>query len=82
MPNITIPIEILDSDGMPTTAFILWMQNMTADGLSTGAGSPEGVIASPAGREYMDTNGVAGAIKYIKQVNSIAGNKTLGWILI
>tara|TARA_R110002096_G_scaffold152085_1_gene315013 strand:+ start:3315 stop:3563 length:249 start_codon:yes stop_codon:yes gene_type:complete len=82
VPNITVPVTLLDGDGEPTIELRLWVQNITADGLATGAGSPEGVLEARTGREYMDTAGVAGAIKYIKQVNSVGGDKTLGWVLI
>ncbi len=48
----------------------------------TGAGSPEGIIEAKQCREYMDLTGVAGAIKYIKQLDDIGGNRTMGWVLI
>tara|TARA_R110002096_G_scaffold57029_1_gene144983 strand:+ start:42 stop:290 length:249 start_codon:yes stop_codon:yes gene_type:complete len=82
VPNITVPLNILDSEGAPSTEFRLWIENMTADSLITGDGSPDGAVRADAGREYMDTSGVAGAIKYIKQVNSVLGDQTLGWVLI
>ena len=82
MPNITVPLNILDSSGVPTIEFRLWIENMTADSIITGVGAPDGVVEAGEGSEYMDTTGVAGAIKYIKQVNSITGDKTLGWVLI
>lgn len=82
MPNLTVPIEILGRDGRPSIDFSLWVERVTVDSLITGTGSPEGVVPSAAGREYMDENGTAGAIKYIKRVNSVAGDKALGWVLI
>ena len=48
----------------------------------TGSGSPEGVVEAMAEREYMDTAGIAGSILYIKQVDSIARDTKLGWILV
>ena len=47
----------------------------------SGVGSPDGVVEALATKQYMDSTGPAGAILYIKQVNDIAGDKTLGWIL-
>ncbi len=47
-----------------------------------GTGSPEGVVTAKKGREYMDETGTAGNIKYIKKFDDVAGDKTLGWILI
>lgn len=48
----------------------------------TGSGSPEGIIEAIVAKEYMDTAGIAGAIKYIKRDADIAGDKTKGWILV
>lgn len=50
--------------------------------IKTGTGSPEGVVEGKATAEYMDSIGTPGNIKYIKQVGDIAGDTTLGWILI
>lgn len=47
-----------------------------------GSGSPEGVEEARTTRLYMDTAGTAGEILYIKQVDSVAGNKTAGWVLV
>ncbi len=48
----------------------------------TGSGSPEGVLEALSTKEYMDTAGTAGNIKYIKRDDDIAGDKTMGWILV
>ncbi len=62
-----------------------WARQITEEvnlrSVRTGVGSPEGVIKAIATVEYMDTTGAASNIKYIKQVDDIAGDKTLGWIL-
>ena len=47
-----------------------------------GNGSPEGNVEAVKGREYMDEAGTAGNIKYVKRSDDVAGNKTLGWILV
>ena len=47
-----------------------------------GNGSPEGNVEAVKGREYMDEAGTASTIKYIKKFDDVAGNKTLGWILV
>lgn len=47
-----------------------------------GIGSPEDVKEARKGREYMDETGTAGNIKYIKQVNDVAGDTKKGWILV
>ncbi len=47
-----------------------------------GTGSPDGVVEAVKGREYMDEAGTASTIKYIKKSDDVAGDKTLGWILV
>lgn len=47
-----------------------------------GTGSPEGLVEGLATKQYMDLTGVAGSILYIKQFDSVAGDKTMGWILV
>ena len=48
----------------------------------TGTGSPEGVVSALAGKRYRDTNGVTGAIMYVKNLDDIASDTTQGWILV
>ena len=47
-----------------------------------GTGSPDGVVEASKGATYQDDTGTASLIRYAKQVNDIAGDKSLGWILI
>ena len=49
--------------------------------IARGTGSPEGVVEAFATKRYMDDAGTASAILYIKQVDDVAGDKTLGWVL-
>ena len=83
-PDSNRPI-ILDDSSMQEL-FRDWSNFMTNEvnnrSLLFGTGSPEGVVEAVKGREYMDENGTASTIKYIKQVDDVAGDKTLGWILI
>lgn len=62
--------------------FRIWMQQVTERGLIIGTGSPEGVVEAQQGREYMDETGVAGSVKYIKQLADISGDRTMGWVAI
>jgi hypothetical protein len=73
---------ILNDDGTMEQSFRSWANNLTRQAIIIGTGSPEGVINSLPGAEYMDDTGVAGAIKYIKRDADIAGDTTQGWILI
>ena len=72
---------LLDDQGTMTQQTRKVMNAIARLSILEGSGSPEGVIEARATRFYMDTAGVAGAILYIKQVDSISGDKTLGWIL-
>jgi len=48
----------------------------------TGTGNPEGVVSAKSGKRYRDTNGTAGTIMYVKNLDDIASDTTLGWILV
>lgn len=85
MPDIVPPSPIrpiLDADGSMSQEFRTWTQFITKMDLIVGAGSPEGVVVAEVGREYMDSTGAAGAIKYIKRDSDIGGDASLGWILV
>ncbi len=62
--------------------FYNWVLNVTNMSVLTGSGSPEGVVSARSTRLYMDTAGSAGSILYIKRDESIAGDRTQGWILV
>ena len=79
-PNNTIPI--IDSEGRPTEAFGYWLTLITRTDIIVSSGSPEGVVTATVGQEYMDSSGTAGSIKYIKRDADIAGDRSMGWILI
>jgi hypothetical protein len=65
-----------------TDVFQRWVNDVTNNDLIIGTGSPEGVIEATVGREYLDDAGLAGAVKFIKQLPDIAGDRTMGWVAI
>lgn len=73
---------IVNSKGLMTGSFRTFTTQVSKTGIMTGSGSPEGVVSAEATQEYMDTAGITGSIKYIKQVDNVGGDTTLGWILI
>ena len=77
--NYSLPIT--DEDKM-TLRFREWANQVTLLSPLDGEGSPEGVVEATQLREYIDTLGVAGAIKYVKRDADIGGDRTLGWIPI
>lgn len=73
---------IVKSMGTMEDTFRRWTLDVSRLELIIGTGSPEGTIEAAQGREYMDEAGTSGAIKYIKRDSDIAGDRSMGWILI
>lgn len=82
IPPSPVEAAVTDSGSM-FQRFRDWTQAMTrAVNLSTvasGTGSPEGVLSSEKNKFYNDT---AGSALYWKSVDDVAGDTTLGWLLI
>lgn len=74
--------RMLDEKGIPFDHFRTFMQDVYRFSLIIGDGSPEGVVEAVQGREYLNENGSAGSIKYIKQFSDIGGDRSKGWIAI
>lgn len=68
--------------GMVNDQFRLFLLQTAERGLLIGTGSPENVVEAQQGAEYMDETGLAGAVKYIKQLADIGGDKSQGWVAI
>lgn len=77
----SVPL-VFPQTGMTNTFFNVWIKQVTNRGLLIGTGSPEGVVEAQQGVEYLDEDGSAGAVKYIKQVSAIANDRTMGWVAI
>lgn len=75
-------IAVVDKDGKPTQELNLFSEAVAQLQIIIGIGSPEGLIEAQVGREYLDTTGGAGAVKYIKQLNDIGGDRKMGWVAI
>lgn len=85
MPNIPTPdaeSPIVNENGSMSDVFQRWVSEITRLDLIVGTGSPEGVIDAEVGREYLDDAGAAGAVKFIKQLPNIAGDRTKGWVAV
>jgi len=85
LPNI-IPVDasipIVNEDGVMTDVFQRWMSQVSRLDLIIGTGSPEGVIEATVGREYLDDTGTTGAVKFIKQLPDIGGDRKQGWVAV
>ena len=79
---LNIDVQILDENGAMTEEFHNLVSSVYRRGLLVGTGSPEGSIEAEVGREYLDDTGSAGAVKFIKQLPDIAGDRTKGWVAI
>lgn len=77
---------ITESDLTMHEVFREWTRLMTAQvnggSLIFGTGTPEGNVEASEGATYQDKAGTASNIRYAKRDNDIAGDKSLGWILI
>jgi len=79
--NASIPL-IDRVTGLPNDQFRVFLLQVQQRGLLIGQGSPLGVVQAEQGVEYLDELGAPGAVKYIKQLADVGGDKTLGWIAI
>jgi len=75
-------IPITDTKGLMMEIFFNWMLNVTNLSTLVGTGSPEGVQEARQARFYLQTDGAATQIMWVKKLNDIGGNRTLGWELI
>lgn len=73
---------VVDKDGKPLSNLNLFSEAVSKLPVLFGNGDPNGVVESRMTRLYMDTAGVSGSILYIKQVDDVAGDKTMGWVLV
>jgi len=81
--NLPIGFDaIINPDGSMTVLLSDFFAELAELTIAEGTGSPEGILEASATKQYMDTTGLTGAILYIKQVDSVAGDKSLGWILV
>ena len=80
--RIDASIPINDQNGYVNEQFRIFLLQVYERGLIIGTGSPEGVVEAEQGQEYMDETGLTGAVKYIKQLANIAGDRSSGWVAI
>lgn len=80
--NRAILLDDLSMTDQTRLFFTTLLQAIDEQTVISGTGSPEGVVEALPLKEYIDTNGTASAIKYVKRDADIAGDKTKGWILV
>lgn len=79
IPNQSWPIV---SNSLMTQDFYTFIQAVGNSIPIVGTGSPEGVITATQRAFYIDEAGSAGSVLYVKKLNDIGGNKSLGWVLV
>lgn len=82
MSQLNGGVPLVDSGGMPTQYFRLYLKNIERYLPILGDGSPEGVIEAPQYSLYIDRTGAAGAIEYRKIEAQIGGDRKQGWRLV
>ncbi len=82
--NIVKPANerIIDERGMPTAKFFQWLQLATDLDPIVGDGPPEDVQEARSPRFYVDRTASPGSVLYVKQVDSIGGDRKKGWVLV
>jgi len=74
--QVTIPVEIVSVDVVDiSTGILAGTGEVTVSLLSSGVGSPEGVVTAIVGSMYTDTTGGVGTTLYIKET----GSSSTGW---
>jgi hypothetical protein len=58
---------VVRQDGTQETEFQRWTQKVSQRALIIGSGNPEGQIEAQQGGMYMDEDGAAGNVLYLKQ---------------
>lgn len=68
---------VVDEQLRPLQNLQVFSEQVAALAFLSGAGSPEGVVSARQLRQYMDT---ATGDTYIKRVDDVGGDTTLGWV--
>lgn len=73
--------SIVTEAGLLTQEASFYFQQLEQLAPISGTGNPEGIVDGQASRTFYDLQGGPGAIIYIKTVDDIGGDTTLGWVL-
>lgn len=69
--------RVVDEAGIPTQKLQIFSEEVSRFEILSGIGSPEGVVSARMKRLYMEE--LTGQL-YIKRVNDIGGDTTMGWV--
>ena len=62
--------------------FYNWMLSVSNLSTIVGTGSPEGAIQARQTRLYLQTDGAANQILWVKKLDDIGGDRSMGWELV
>ena len=83
IPLLSTDRPMVEEDGSLTSQSRLFFGAIFRQALIVGTGSPEGIVIADIGASYMDRTGTTGSISYIKRdASDVAGDKSIGWILV
>ncbi len=71
--------SIVDDEGQMLERMKLWAQLVNNLATAEGSGTPEGNLEARTTKQYMDTDN---GDLYIKQLNAIGNDRTMGWVLV
>ena len=71
-----------DDEGKLVDTSYQWMLNVSNLSMIVGTGSPEGVVTARQTRLYLQTDGAARNILWVKKLDDIGGDRSTGWELI
>ena len=78
---ITFVRPIVDESGQLTQEARVYFSDLANRTPSNGSGSPEGVVSAQSGATYYDLDAAPGSRHYIKLVDGVSGDSSLGWEL-
>lgn len=72
-------IPLIDKEGCATQWMQIFGEQVRQLPMLSGVGSPEGTVEAMATRLYMDEDKSSGYRLWIKTVDAVLSDKTLGW---
>lgn len=82
MPRLNAGQPIVDDDGTMAPHFRDQMTRLDNNLPIVGSGTPEGEVEARQFSLYIDQDGTTGSIEYRKMQTDIAGDTSMGWVLV
>ncbi len=82
MAKLNAANPIIEDNKTMTQVFRTEMLRLNNNVPIVGENSPEGVLEAPQFSLYIDSLGTTGTIEYRKMQTDIAGDRSMGWVLV